>query len=95
MQPGRRKRDEDAVLPTAEWAYNDMLRKAREDGAAQGEARELKRQFERRLCCSLFSFENTALVQRLSALEPDRLGDVAFDVSAAEPAKWLTDPDAR
>ena len=91
MQPGRRKRDEEALMRAAEWAYNDTLREAREEG----EARELKRQFERRLRRPLSVLENTALDRRLSALGPARLGDVAFDVSAAELARWLTDPEAR
>ena len=78
-------------MRAAEWAYNDTLREAEDRGAA----RELKRQFERRLRRPLSVLENTALDRRLSALGPARLGDVAFDVSAAELARWLTDPEAR
>ena len=81
-------------MRAAEWAYNDTLREAEDRGAARGRD-AVRRMCERRLCRPLSVLENTALGQRLSALGPERLGDVAFDLSAAELTQWLGDPDAR
>ena len=39
--------------------------------------------------------ERRALHERRLRLGPARLGDVVFDLAAAELAAWLADPDAR
>jgi hypothetical protein len=70
------------------------IKKGREEGLEAG-LRPLLRLFERRLARALTGAEHTALVARLTALGPDRLGDVVLDLDPPALAAWLADPDAR
>lgn len=54
----------------------------------------LVHQFERRFDRRLSDDEHRALLERLRALGPDRLGDVVLDLSPEALAAWLADPAA-
>lgn len=60
----------------------------------EGELRTLVHQFERRLQRTLRPEEHRTLRERLTALGPDRLGDVVIDSSAEALAAWLIAPNA-
>jgi hypothetical protein len=61
----------------------------------QGREDALARLFERRLGRELARTERVTLTKRMTALGPDRLGDVVLDLAPQELAKWLADPDAK
>ncbi|MFO0608920.1 MAG: hypothetical protein U0324_37485 [Polyangiales bacterium] len=77
-----------------ERGFAQGVQKGREEGLETG-LRPLLRQFERRLARPLTDAEHAALVDRLTALGPDRLGDVVLDLDPSALAAWLADPDAR
>ncbi len=74
--------------------YNEWLETQQRIGMEKG-LRPLLRQVERRLARALTETEHAALVARLTALGPDRLGDVVLDLDPPALAAWLADPDAR
>ena len=55
----------------------------------------LVRLFSRRLDRALTLDERRILAQRLDTLGADRLGDVVLDLTTAELAAWIVDPDAK
>lgn len=74
----------------------------RDDGIAEGIKRgsakgiaPLARQFARRLDRDLTDNERELLMRRLDTVGPQRLGDIVLDLTPAELAAWLKDPDAR
>jgi len=66
------------------------VKRGREEGMAP-----LVRLFERRLGRELARTERVTLTKRLTALGPDRLGDVVLDLAPQELASWLADPNAK
>jgi len=83
-----------------------LLRQGRRKGRKEGELRgELKgvqkglqpllRQFARRLGRDLTEPERAEVLARFDTVGADRLGDVVLDLSPAELAAWLGDPQAR
>ena len=93
MPTSKRKRDADLVAQL-DWAYDEMIKQATDQGAEQGLG-PLAHLFERRLGRPLFDHDRAALRTRLSTLGPGRLGDVVFDLSLDELSRWLDDPNAR
>ncbi len=83
-----------------------LLRQGRRKGRKEGELKgvqkgkleglqPLLRQFARRLGRDLSEAERAEVLARFDTVGADRLGDVVLDLSPAELAAWLGDPDAR
>ncbi len=70
------------------------LRKGRKEGKLEG-LQPLLRQFARRLGRALTEAERAEVLARFDSVGADRLGDVVLDLSPAELAAWLGDPNAR
>ncbi|HEU4410424.1 MAG TPA: hypothetical protein VFS43_34535 [Polyangiaceae bacterium] len=84
------------------WIYKQGLAKGIEQGIEQGIERGIERGLrlfervlERRLGRPLSEAERGALARRFQTLGPDRLGDVATELSGEALAAWLNDADAR
>ncbi len=82
--------------------YNDLdavrsegIEQGVEQGIEQGIERALGHQFERKLGRTLAADERATLRARLTALGPERLGDVVLDLDGVALLAWLVDPAAR
>jgi hypothetical protein len=79
------------------WVYKQGLEKGVEKGIEKGierGLRPLERLLERRLGRTLTEAEHGALTRRFQTLGPDRLGDVALELSAEALEAWLNDSNA-
>ncbi len=79
-----------------------LLRQGRRKGRKEGELKgvqkglqPLLRLFARRLGRDLTEPERAEVLVRFDTVGADRLGDVVLDLSPAELAAWLSDPQAR
>ncbi len=70
------------------------LERGREEGLERG-LFPLVRLIERKLGRALLAAEHRALIERLSTLGPERLGDVVLDSDGAALGAWLSDRNAR
>lgn len=72
------------------WVYRQGVEKGVEKGV-----QPFARMLERKLGRKLTDAEHHVLVQRLDLLDPDRLLDVAVELSPEALTAWLATPDAR
>ena len=101
-----RSPDQELFMQTTDTLYEDILRRARDEGIEKGIERGIERgiekglsplvrQFSRRLARPLTQAERGTLVARMSTHGSDRLGDVVLDLDPGALERWLHDPDAR
>jgi predicted transposase YdaD len=84
------------------WVYKqgrkEGIEKGREQGLEKGREQGLKpfeRLLERRVGRALSEAEHRTLSERVATLGPDRLSDVALELSGEALAAWLNDANAR
>jgi hypothetical protein len=80
------------------WVYRQGMEKGVEQGVEKGVEKGIQpfvRMIARKLGRDLTSAEHHVLTQRLDILDPDRLLDVAVELSPEALTAWLATPDAR
>lgn len=80
------------------WVYRQGMEKGEQQGIEKGiekGGQPFARMLERKLGRDLTSVEQQVLRQRLDSLDPDRLLDVALELSPEALTAWLAAPDAR
>lgn len=92
---GPRSQEDEEFMEITRETFEQFKDRLRHEGERANQQHSLLRLFARRLGRSLSADEQATLVQRLDSVGPDRLGDVVLDLSPAELATWLADPDAR
>ena len=90
--------EEKELLVTVDEYLAQVKETGRQQGVQQGiqqGQKPLLHQFARKLGRALTDEERARVAARFDSLGPDRLGDVALDLSPTALADWLADPDSK
>lgn len=83
--------ERDFIMETREW-FEQLQRRVKEEGVAQGRLQAVARFVEKRLRRPLADADRSLLADRLDRLGEDRVDDVILTSSPETLAAWLADP---